>query len=399
VAAQGLAIGEIGQISFTETAAGQWYARARYRGHNGEVKHRRGSGDTRKSAERDLRQRCAESDLYTQGDGGVLTPDSKVSELFEFWLAEGRFLGSPAPQTLDKYEREGKQFILPALGGMRLRELTTSRADNFLKNVRQTRSLSTARRMKANLSSMCSLAVRHDAMTTNVVRDTAKLPKPRKEIFALAIEDVAVIRQAMADDRTNPLRTGRRPDKQLEQIIEVILGTSARPGEVLAIRKQDVDLSRSPATVLIAGTIIESRSTGLIRQPHSKRERQHRIITLPDFARRAIEERLLVIAGQPRDALIFSTRNGTPHGLSNIGRRWRKFRAAHPELDVAGFEKAVPYTFRKTVATVVSQAEGMGLATELLGHESGTTTKEHYVMPTERVNPETAVLLERVFGR
>jgi hypothetical protein len=42
----------------------------------------------------------------------------------------------------------------------------------------------------------------------------------------------------------------------LEQIIEVMLGTSARIGEVLAIRKCDVDVTRTPATVRICGTIV-----------------------------------------------------------------------------------------------------------------------------------------------
>ena len=37
----------------------------------------------------------------------------------------------------------------------------------------------------------------------------------------------------------------------MEQIIEVMLGTSARIGEVLAIRKCDVDVTVSPATVRI----------------------------------------------------------------------------------------------------------------------------------------------------
>ena len=49
---------------------------------------------------------------------------------------------------------------------------------------------------------------------------------------------------------------GPPPDGQLEQIIGVMLGTSARIGEVLAIRKCDVDVTGAPATIRISGTIL-----------------------------------------------------------------------------------------------------------------------------------------------
>lgn len=48
--------------------------------------------------------------------------------------------------------------------------------------------------------------------------------------------------------------SGPPPDGQLERTIEVLLGTSARIGEVRAVRKCDVDLTVSPATVRICGT-------------------------------------------------------------------------------------------------------------------------------------------------
>jgi hypothetical protein len=66
------------------------------------------------------------------------------------------------------------------------------------------------------------------------------------------------------------------PDGQSEQIIEVVLGTSARIGEVLAIRKCDVNVTASLATIRICG----SRSPAgkpTYRQPHrSEKKRQGR---------------------------------------------------------------------------------------------------------------------------
>ncbi|GAA1957974.1 hypothetical protein GCM10009816_19050 [Microbacterium aquimaris] len=48
--------------------------------------------------------------------------------------------------------------------------------------------------------------------------------------------------------------TGPRPDGQLGAVIEVMLGTSARIGEVLTLRRCDIDLTSAP-TKITAGMI------------------------------------------------------------------------------------------------------------------------------------------------
>ena len=61
------------------------------------------------------------------------------------------------------------------------------------------------------------------------------------------------------------------------------MGTSARIGEVLALRRCDVDVTANPPTVLIAGTITQTRAEGIRRKPAPKRTRQKRRIALPSF--------------------------------------------------------------------------------------------------------------------
>lgn len=62
---------------------------------------------------------------------------------------------------------------------------------------------------------------------------------------ALTIEQIQRVREATAVWRTGG---GPKPDRQLDAIIEVMLGTSARIGEVLALRRCDVDVTGSPLT-------------------------------------------------------------------------------------------------------------------------------------------------------
>jgi hypothetical protein len=104
----------------------------------------------------------------------------------------------------------------------------------------------------------------------NPVRGIARMHEPPSQTMALALEQVDAIRAAARGSRRAPGTPGPPPDGLLEQTIEVMLGTSARVGEVLAIRKCDVDVTVSPATVRICGTIASPAGKHTYRQAHPK---------------------------------------------------------------------------------------------------------------------------------
>ena len=58
---------------------------------------------------------------------------------------------------------------------------------------------------------------------------------------------------------------------------------------------------------------------------------------------------------------VFATRNGTWHQVVNVERRWRQIRKD------TGYEWVTPHTFRKTVATLISEATTSELASRQLG--------------------------------
>ena len=63
---------------------------------------------------------------------------------------------------------------------------------------------------------------------------------------------------------------GPPPDSQLERIIEVMLCTSARIGEMLSIHKCDVDVTVSQATARIYSTLVSRRTDRLTGRPRSR---------------------------------------------------------------------------------------------------------------------------------
>jgi integrase len=174
----------------------------------------------------------------------------------------------------------------------------------------------------------------------------------------------------------------------LEAIIEVMLGTSARIGEVLAIRRCDVDVTTMPPTVRLCRTIISLKGTPTYRQDHPKSSKSVRTVAVPSFTAEAIRARLAVLGDVPGEQLLFISRNGTPLTTRNTRNRLRTILAA------AGITGVTPHSFRRTVATVLDRAAGAELAAEMLGHTAAAITRKHYIEPDEKVNPITADLLE-----
>lgn len=71
-----------------------------------------------------------------------------------------------------------------------------------------------------------------------------------------------------------------------------MLGTSARIGEVLGLRRCDVDVTGAPPSVRIAGTIVAHRGEPVQRQDHPKTAKSRRTVAIPSFAAEAIRKRL-----------------------------------------------------------------------------------------------------------
>ena len=97
---------------------------------------------------------------------------------------------------------------------------------------------------------MFALAVRHGALPTNPVRDTGRLRKPRRAIVVLAPQDMHAVRAAIRDwQQPVPGKPGPRHTGDLADIVDLMLATGARMGEMLALRWADLDLAADRPTL------------------------------------------------------------------------------------------------------------------------------------------------------
>jgi integrase len=386
-----LPIGTFGEITTRRITRGRVEARARYRDWDGKTRLVQATADTERAAERALKVKLSDRSLF-HSSFTALTPDSGFTALVEYWLEDLDLEGRLSPATRELYERDMRTLVLPVFEQLTLREIGVARCDRFIKQLAK-QSYSRAKHARVVLRLALALAVRHEIILRNPMDGIARLHRPPSTPDALSVDEVDAIREAVLNWESGLSRSGPRPDGQLGQIIEVMLGSSARIGEVLAIRRCDIDVAGLPPTMRIAGTIVTRKGEPAYRQDHPKTAKSRRAIALPSYAAEAVRQRLAVMGERSPEALLFCSRNGTPLTPNNVRRQLRRV------MKLAEIDGVTPHAFRRTVATAVNEAAGINLAAELLGHSDTKITIDHYIRRNEMVNPVTADLLDKAFRR
>lgn len=360
-----------------------FYATTYLRLHSGKLREREAS--SRKSAEdarRELKRRIA-AELEAGEPTGVIDRSTTLSELFAAWLpakiAEDRIGERTATIYRDAWRLHGEQ----QLGELRIAELTTSRADAHLKALPSSAGIY----LRIILSGMYSLAARFDVVKHNPIRETKTAKPERKAARALTGMELEQVRRAVEVwcGRRGP---GPRRGLMVPAFVELLAATGVRPGEVLAIRWEDVDLLSKPPTVTVAGTVQDAgRVAGkpLHRQDSRKGDAPPHTVTLPKFGAHVLTD-LYAITGP--DGTVLKNRDGGLVSLSNIRSSLREALAPHEEL-----RWVTPHSFRRSVATVVRDGLGVEAAQQQLSHAQLATTEGHYVQRVT-AGPDTRAVLE-----
>jgi integrase len=362
-----------------EVRPGVYRARTRFRDFDGVTREVKGTGRSAAAAVRELKAKIADRSAPS---GDLIGPDMRISQVAVIWLSLYRADQRSEATTANEYQRIIENVINPAIGNIRLREATAGRLERLIK---AQGSHSRRKKTKTVLKMMFDAAVIDDALPANPVSSTSRLRGQKKDVQALSVEDLNAVRSAV-DAWMTKKRPGPKPNQDMPDIVDLLLATGCRIGEVLAIRWTDIDLSGAPPTVSISGTIKTETGKGTYRKPKPKSDASKRTIALPPFAvdvlmRRRIEQR------PNHHNAVFATRNGTWHQVGNIERRWRTIRAD------TGFDWVTPHTFRKTVATLIDRLVDSDTAARILGHSSDAITKEFYI-EKDRTTPDVTHILQ-----
>jgi integrase len=359
-------------------------AETRFRDLDGRLRKVTATAGSPSAATALLKERLLQRAGY--GSGGQLSLASPFGDLVGLWLADLE-LRDLADGTKESYRDQVRLHVLPAFEHFTLGEITTGRVEWFLKSQAAV-STSRAQRSRTMLNLLFGFALRHDAMSRNPVEGTSTVRTAKSQPQALTLEQIAAIREAAARWRADPGRPGPKPDGQVRDILEVLLGTAMRPGEVLALRPCDVQDRPTGMVVAVTGTVVQRKGKGTLRQARPKSDASIRRIPVPEFAAAVLRRRL---DGVPPERTIFANRRGGPLSPYNARRTFREFLA---DAGLADSGISLRW-YRRTGATVIARGMGSDAAAAFLGHSSTAITEGHYIERDHSVDPTPAAHLER----
>jgi integrase len=379
-------IGTHGAIN-TRREGGRVVAETRVRDLDGRLRQVRASGPTAAAARTRLMERIRERPSLPSA--GVLRPTSSFADLADLWLSDLE-LRDLAGNTKENYRTCLRLHVRSAFEHYTLAEVTTGRVEWFLAKQAQV-SPSQAKQTRTLLNMLFGYALRHDALARNPVEGTSQLRRAKATPQALTIEQITAIREAAAKWRSEPGLPGPKPDGQVRDIIEVLLGTAMRPGEVLALRPCDIEDLPTGMIVSVNGTVVQRKGSGAERQPRPKTDASIRRIPVPEFAAVVLRRRIADMPASARTRTIFASRTGGPLSPYNVRRTFREF------LVLAGLaDSGISLRwYRRTGTTVIARGIGTDAAAAFLGHTSTVITEGHYIEPDHAVDPTPAAHLER----
>lgn len=379
------AIGTFGQVHVSDLG-GRYRALTRFRDLDGRLRKVTATARSQRAAEALLKERLLNRTGY--GAGGLLSMSSPFGDLAELWLADLQ-LRDISENTKQNYRDDLRLHVQPSFEHYTLGEITTGRVEWFLKSERAV-SYSRAKHSRTVLNQLFTFALRHDAMQRNPVEGTSPLAKPKNQIRALTLEQVQAIRAAASAWRTGPGVKGPKPDGQVRDVIEVLLSTSMRPGEVLALRPCDIVDGRRGMVAHVRGTVVYRQGKGTFRQDHPKTDASVRQVPVPFFAAQVLRRRIAPLGPEEGERTIFANRSGGPLSQHNLRRTFRQF------LVLAGLEDSgiTPRWYRRTGATVLARGLGVDVAAAHLGHTSKAITEGHYIEPDRTIDFGPADVLE-----
>lgn len=286
-----------------------------------------------------------------------------------------------SPNTLQKRVWAASNHIAPALGDLELRDVSPRRVSSFYSRLsREGYALATRREIHVTLRMALEQAVRWQLIPSNPC-DLVDAPKQAVREYR---EDEEEIR-ALTDEQAIRLFE-ETAEKRWHNYYVAAIRTGLRPGEMLALRWSDVDLSSDPASIRVRRTL-DTHHAARFGPPKSDASR--RTVALHFEAAEAFERqrRMLEAEGLPTGAgdLVFPSKVGTPMQATNLRRRHLQ-----PDLAAAGLPKLTLHELRHTYASIALHEWQLphAIVQQALGHTSIKMTMDLYghLMPSAQAD-------------
>lgn len=355
-----LPLGTWGKIRTYQVGEKSWRAIASYKDFDGITRPVECMGPTETRAANRLRERLR--DRVRRSGHGEIKPESKVADAAVLWLGEVDD-SDKAPRTKREYHRTWDRYLASAIGAVRLCDVRVSTVNRVIVEIRDRHGRGAAAHAKVVLSGIFGLAVRHDAVDDNPVREIESLGRKKRKkerlVNGKTIGPVLGVFHASAD--------AERWD--LVDMVDVLSGVGSRIGELLAL-DWETSIDFDAGTIRFHGTVIRVTGEGLFVQDHTKSLAGMRTIRPPSWVMEILKRRYAVSTSP----WVFPSAIGTLRDPDNTRARFRRV------VKGTAFEGLHPHDFRHYVAGKLDDA---GLSAreiaDYLGHERISTTQEDYM--------------------
>src|SRR6266508_2789649 len=288
-----------------------------YRDFDGRTRQMEATGRTISEAESKLVDKLKNRRRANKGSG--LAAMDRFSVAAELWFAKLQEKvrdGKRSPGTVDTYRRQLDNHVLPALGEVRLGEVTTPLLDKVIGAIKADVGAATAKTCRSVVSGVLGLAARYGAIDNNPIRDVETIGNDAKRKA-----------RALTDEERNAWFDQLRADPSavaadLPDLSTFMLATGVRIGESLAVLGEQVSLAASE--VEITHQIIRVKGQGLIRI-RTKSRAGERVLKVPSWGMAMLRARIM--NGGRLDEPIFANSRGGYRDPANVRRDLREARS------------------------------------------------------------------------
>ncbi len=289
----------------------------------------------------------------------------RLGDYLDRWLADS-VADTVRPTTFERYEQIVRVHIRPALGSLKLKNVTPAHARGlYREKLEGGFSPRTVQYVPVTLHKALKQAVADGLIPRNAA-DAVRPPQVSKEeIRPLTAEQVKILFESARGDR-------------LEALYVLAITTGLRQGELLGLKWGDVDLEA--ATLQVRRTLTTAKGGPVLAAPKTKGSR--RTVRLSETALQALRghlERQLDEIDRAGDlyqenGLIFASEIGEP-----LDRRYITTRRFKPFLKRAGLPQIRFHDLRHTCATLLLLKNvNPKVVSEMLGHASIAITLDTY---------------------
>jgi integrase len=262
-----------------------------------------------------------------------------VADWADQWLGSARNLAASSVATYEK----ALKAILPALGDLRLVDLTPDRIDAFLTAEMAEYAPSTVHRHYRTLNRLCSTAVRRGHLATNPVLAVDPPKVPKTEVHFLTAAEVEALADAI--------------DPRYRAWVLVASFGGLRWGEMQALRPEHVHGNE---------IVVLEQLSGELKTDGSRRR-----VVLPASVGTELAEHMATYPGQ----YVFTRPNGEPLGHASFNNHRFKKALAKAGLSMSTRMHDLRHT---AIALWIQAGAHPKLVADMAGHSSIVVTMDRY---------------------